>query len=60
MSDQQGKETPTPKKCTSSPRKKRGFTRKDEDLVADFFAQNNAERKFPTADECCDFIKLYL
>ena len=31
----------------------------DGDLVADYFAQNIAERKFLTADECRDFIKLY-
>lgn len=42
-----------------SPRKRKGFSRKDEDLVADFFAQNIAERRFPTADECRDFIKMY-
>ena len=57
-SDQQN-ETSPPKKSTTSPRKRRGFSKKDEDLVADFFAQNIAERKFPTADECHDFIKLY-
>ena len=51
----QQKETPPQK----SPRKRKGFSRKDEDLVADFFAQNIAKRRFPTADECRDFIKMY-
>ena len=50
---------PTTPSVTPSPRRRTAFTQHQQDLLADYFAQNISDRKFPTSLECQDFIKLY-
>lgn len=43
----------------TSPRKRKGFTPRQENVIATYFAQHIEKRDFPTSVECRDFIKVY-
>ena len=42
-----------------SPQKRRGYTTKQEEIIAEYFSQHISQKTFPTSLECRDFLQLY-